>query len=888
LVAEYFTNGTPGFTNGAIDIGETVQLSLSLKNIGNASTTNNVSATLLTNSSVLPAQPNTSSDYDLLAPGGSAKVHLFTFTAAGTNGGTITAVLSLKDGANDLGTASFSFVLPSVSKFANTNRIDIPTTQQDQQQPGPASPYPSSILVSGATGLVGKVTVTLSNLNHTFPHDINLLLVSPTGGKALLMSDAADGSSANGVNLTFDDSAASTLPGFGQITSGSWQPSVYDSAAVLSSPAPAGPYGAALAFFNGTDPNGTWSLYAFDDTSGDFGNVANGWSLAISTANPLSKPTDLSVSVVSAPASTRVGDTVTNIFTVTNAGPSKSGGLWFTNLLPAGTLLVSATNSALNPFFTNGNALSCYLGDALDVNASATITLVLSPIGTNSPISLSGTVVATNGAIDLNQANNTASTVTTVLLPFADIAVTQSISPNPAVLGFPLTNTVRVTNAGPGIAFGVLLTNTLPAGAGLFSTVPSGTYLGGKVTLQLGDIAANTAVTAIIVVTNTDQTPKTNISSVATVSIDSNSVNNSATNSVTVASPFLQIASASAVLLSESGPKNGFIDIGETNTVDLYLQNVGNIPTTNLVATLLATNGVLLNSGAQIQTYGSLGAGALVHRPFTFTAGSGNGGNVLATLRLQDGSVVTNVTFAILSRAVFSNTFAITIPDHGTAVSYPSTITISGMNGVVANARATLTGVNHTFPRDINALLANPGNSDVLLMSHAGGAHSLPSVTLTFDDAAANSLSASDQITSGAFKPTAYGGAVILPSPAPDSPYGTALAGVAGGDPNGDWSLYIFDDTTGDAGNVASGWTLDLTTTPVIAPPVLSASFSGGQVHLAINSQPGTYVIYGSWDLSNWIPLSTNTASTSGSITYTDPNSQNYQLRYYRAVRLLP
>src|SRR5207244_950983 len=109
----------------------------------------------------------------------------------------------------------------------------------------------------GATGLVGKMTVTLSNLNHTFPHDLNVLLVAPTGARTLLMSDAANGSSVSSADVTFDDAAPAPLPDFGQISSGTWHPSPYDPAAQFSSPAPAGPYGGALALFNGTDPNGT-------------------------------------------------------------------------------------------------------------------------------------------------------------------------------------------------------------------------------------------------------------------------------------------------------------------------------------------------------------------------------------------------------------------------------------------------------------------------------------------------------------------------------------------------------------------------------------------------------------------------------------------------------
>ena len=33
--------------------------------------------------------------------------------------------------------------------------------------------------------------------------------------------------------------------------------------------------------FNGTDPNGVWSLYAVDDLGGDFSEILGGWSLDI-------------------------------------------------------------------------------------------------------------------------------------------------------------------------------------------------------------------------------------------------------------------------------------------------------------------------------------------------------------------------------------------------------------------------------------------------------------------------------------------------------------------------------------------------------------------------------------------------------------------------------
>ena len=70
----------------------------------------------------------------------------------------------------------------AISIFSNTNSISIP-------EDGVSAPYPSIINVSGLSGSLTKLTVTLNNLNHTYSGDIDVLLVSPTGAKSILMSD---------------------------------------------------------------------------------------------------------------------------------------------------------------------------------------------------------------------------------------------------------------------------------------------------------------------------------------------------------------------------------------------------------------------------------------------------------------------------------------------------------------------------------------------------------------------------------------------------------------------------------------------------------------------------------------------------------------------------
>ncbi len=156
-----------------------------------------------------------------------------------------------------------------------------------------ANPYPSTINAAGFTGNITKVSVRLDNFNHTFLDDVGMLLVGPTGTAVRLTTDNGGGFDAVNVNLVFDDTAANALPNNAIFDSTTYQPTADGTNnggsashnANFAAPAPVGPYPNTLSSFNGSNPNGTWSLYVDDDSAADVGTI-DSWTLAIETGAP--------------------------------------------------------------------------------------------------------------------------------------------------------------------------------------------------------------------------------------------------------------------------------------------------------------------------------------------------------------------------------------------------------------------------------------------------------------------------------------------------------------------------------------------------------------------------------------------------------------------------
>lgn len=220
------------------------------------------------------------------------------------------------------------------TSFSNTSPIIIADAPVSNTPPGVGSLYASVINVTGQGNSLLHIQVTLNNVNHAFPDDLDVLLVGPGGQSFVLQSDAGGNTSVVNRTYTFDDAGLTQLPNDGGITPGTYKPANHQgndgTIDVFPAPAPVGPYGnpgpqvsgsATLdSVFGGSDPNGTWSLFVTDDENLDAGNINGGWSIAITSVfidpNPLVDVLDFD------------GDGKTDMTVIRTAGGSAT---WYVN-----------------------------------------------------------------------------------------------------------------------------------------------------------------------------------------------------------------------------------------------------------------------------------------------------------------------------------------------------------------------------------------------------------------------------------------------------------------------------------------------------------------------------------------------------------------------------
>ncbi|MDX2030385.1 MAG: proprotein convertase P-domain-containing protein [Blastocatellia bacterium] len=265
--------------NKAIDPGETVTVSLSLRNDG-ARSTQNLVATLESNGVVPPANSNDLvQSYGAIAPGAAAVARNFTFTTTAACGGVLDLTLRLRDGNDELSAVVFKFTVGAQAK-----------TSQTVSYTGPAAPIPDGsstgvsvpINVSGLPAAIADLnfridgtqctsleTSTTVGVTHPWVGDLAFRLTSPAGTTVTIINRAGGGGNSgnNFCQTLLDDEAGS------QTSISNASPT---NAPYLGSYFPSSP----LSAFDGENPNGTWTLTVIDEFAGDAG-VLRAFSLIV-------------------------------------------------------------------------------------------------------------------------------------------------------------------------------------------------------------------------------------------------------------------------------------------------------------------------------------------------------------------------------------------------------------------------------------------------------------------------------------------------------------------------------------------------------------------------------------------------------------------------------
>jgi uncharacterized repeat protein (TIGR01451 family)/fimbrial isopeptide formation D2 family protein len=271
----------------------------------------------------------------------------------------------------------------------------------------------------------------------------------------------------------------------------------------------------------------------------------------------------------------QVGVEVTFTITLDNLGPNSAQNVVVTDLLPAGLDYVSHTAS--DGAYDSGTGewtLGTVAGGAVE---TLTITaLVLTP-STGPATPQTNTATATSDTTDPNPDNNTSeSTVTPLQADLAIFKVVDDPTPN---VGQTIEFTITVTNLGPDLATGVVVTDVLPAGLTFVSaTASQGSYAEGTGLWTVGTVASADFPTLVIraVVDQPASGPPAPITNSVTVNgneYDPDPGNNE--DDVTVTPQYADLAVTKTV--DDATP-----NVGDLVTFTITLENLGVDTATNV------------------------------------------------------------------------------------------------------------------------------------------------------------------------------------------------------------------------------------------------------------------------------------------------------------------
>ena len=328
--------------------------------------------------------------------------------------------------------------------------------------------------------------------------------------------------------------------------------------------------------FQATDSGGVWTSsapFATSNSISTFGedevgelyvaHIATGAVYRIVTQGPQA---NLSITKTDGQTTAAPGQPVTYTIAVSNAGPATASSATVVDTFPVALQGVNWTCSA-----TAGSSCCSIVGGNTLINrpisvlpggtVTYTATATISPAATGT-LSNTATVSAPASVVDPSLANNSA-TDTDTLTPQANLSITKTDGQPTVVPGSPITYTIVASNAGPNVANGATVSDTLPAaitgatwtcvGAGGGTCTASGTgSINTTVNLPVGGTVTYTLTGTV------NALATGNLSNTATVAapagvVDPNLTNNSATDTDTTAQADLSITKADGQTVAVPG-----------------------------------------------------------------------------------------------------------------------------------------------------------------------------------------------------------------------------------------------------------------------------------------------------------------------------------------------
>jgi uncharacterized repeat protein (TIGR01451 family) len=272
----------------------------------------------------------------------------------------------------------------------------------------------------------------------------------------------------------------------------------------------------------------------------------------------------LNISKIADEQSVNAGDPIGYTITVTNSGQGAATNVVVTDTLPTNGGLswsIDGGTGAQDCSITNG-VLTCTFPS---IAAGASVTVHLSSPTTSATC---GTVVNTASATSSNDGSPSTGPVT-ITVDCPDVQVVKTADNGTINAGDTAAFTIVVTNNGPGVAKGVTLADTLPAGVTWHEDSPDCSISSGVLSCQFGNLPSGASRT-IHVTGATDAADCGTLKNTATVSATNESqdalANNTSTATITVNCPDIEV---------EKDADHGTVDAADPVGFTITVSNIG-------------------------------------------------------------------------------------------------------------------------------------------------------------------------------------------------------------------------------------------------------------------------------------------------------------------------